>query len=296
MKIMHVPVMLKEVIEMLRLREDGVYVDATVGTGGHAEGILRSVNRCTLIGIDRDGEAIKITKERLKDCNVWLFRDNFSNMKAIVEGSGYKEVDGILLDLGVSSLQLKTERRGFSFLKDEPLNMRMDTRQPFTAEEIVNEYPEEELSRILWQYGEERLSRKIARAIITARKKKPISSCRELAQIIERVVGRRGRIHPATKTFQALRIEVNMELEELEMAINRGVRILKEGGRLCVLSYHSLEDRIVKNSFRRMAREGLINIITKKPLMPGMEEVSSNPASRSARLRVAEKRGSNYER
>jgi len=296
MKIMHVPVMLKEVIEMLRLREDGVYVDATVGTGGHAEGILRSVNRCTLIGIDRDGEAIKITKERLKDCNVWLFRDNFSNMKAIVEGSGYKEVDGILLDLGVSSLQLKTERRGFSFLKDEPLNMRMDTRQPFTAEEIVNEYPEEELSRILWQYGEERLSRKIARAIITARKKKPISSCRELAQIIERVVGRRGRIHPATKTFQALRIEVNRELEELEMAINRGVRILKEGGRLCVLSYHSLEDRIVKNSFRRMAREGLINIITKKPLMPGMEEVSSNPASRSARLRVAEKRGSNYER
>lgn len=301
-QILHVPVMLKEVIEMLRLKEGGIYVDATVGTGGHAEVILRSVRRCTLIGIDRDEEAIKIVRERLKGYNVHLFRDNFSNMKAIVvgdssqKGSGYKGVDGILLDLGVSSLQLKTERRGFSFLKDEPLNMRMDTRQRLSAEEVVNKYPEEDLARILWQYGEERLSRKIARAIVDARKKKPISSCRELAGIIEKAVGLprfagrgRGRIHPATKTFQALRIEVNRELEELEMAINAGVSILRKGGRFCVLSYHSLEDRIVKNSFRRMAREGLLNIITKKPLLPGIEEVSSNPSSRSARLRVAEK-------
>lgn len=287
----HVPVMLREVVEMLSLREGGIYVDATVGTGGHAEGILKSLRRCTLIGIDRDEEAIKITRERLKDYDVYLVRDNFSNMKAVVEDLGYKEVDGILLDLGVSSLQLKAERRGFSFLKDDPLDMRMDRSQRLTAQEVVNEYPEKDLARILWQYGEERLSRKIARAIVTARAKKPISSCRELAEIIERVTHRRGRIHPATKTFQALRIEVNGELKELQMAINAGVSILRGGGIFCILSYHSLEDKIVKDSFRKMAREGLLNVITRKPLVAGKEEISSNPSARSARLRVAEKKG-----
>lgn len=287
----HVPVMLREVIEMLRPQEGGIYVDATVGTGGHAEGILKSVRGCTLIGIDRDEKAIEIVSKRLKDYNVHLIRENFSNMKAIVKDSGYKEVDGILLDLGVSSFQLKGEGRGFSFLKDEPLNMRMDTRQRLTAEEIVNKYPEKELVHTLWQHGEERLSRRIARAIVIARNKRPITSCRELAQIIEKAVGRRGRIHPATKTFQALRIEVNKELEELEMAINAGVSILREGGRLCVLSYHSLEDRIVKDSLRRLAKEGLLKIITKKPFVPKKEEILSNPSSRSAKLRVAEKMG-----
>lgn len=289
MEVIHVPVMLEEVMKMLKVREGGIYVDATVGLGGHAENILKSTPRCTLIGIDRDEKAIEITKEKLKRYSVHLVRDSFSNMKDIVEGLGYKEVDGILLDLGVSSLQLKEGGRGFSFLKDEPLNMRMDARQKLTALEIVNKYSEKELANILWQYGEERFSRRIARAIVNSRTKKPIKTSRELARVIEEVVPGRGRIHPATKAFQALRIEVNKELTELKTAIEAGVSLLKKSGRFCILSYHSLEDRIVKHSFKRLAGEGCLNIITKKPITPSIEEVLSNPSSRSAKLRVGEK-------
>lgn len=289
MGIIHVPVMLKEVIEALKVREEGVYVDATIGTGGHAEGILKSVGECVVIGIDRDNRAIETAKERLSGYNVHLIRDRFSNMIAIVNALGYEMVDGILLDLGVSTLQLKEEGRGFSFLKDDPLDMRMDRRQRLTARDIVNNYSEKALTSLIYQYGEEKFSRRIARAIIKARQKGSIDSCKELAGIIEKAVGRRGKIHPATRTFQALRIEVNKELDELSMVIDAAAGLLKKGGRFCVLSYHSLEDRIVKNAFKRLVKEGMFNIITKKPLQPSIKERVLNPSSRSARLRVAER-------
>ena len=273
----------------LKVKESGVYIDGTVGLGGHAEFILQNIPGCTVIGIDRDDKALEIAKERLKGYDVRLERDNFSNMEAVTKGLGYEKVDGILLDLGVSTLQLKSEGRGFSFLKDEPLDMRMDNRQTLTALRIISGYPEKDLAHILWQYGEERFSRKIARAIVNAREQKPIRTCRELSQIIEKAIGRKGRIHPATKTFQALRIEVNKELTELSMAINTGINILKSGGRFCILSYHSLEDRIVKHSFKELARKGMVSIITKKPLIPKKEEQLLNPSSRSAKLRAAER-------
>lgn len=281
------PVMLKEVLEALMVKKSGVYVDGTVGLGGHAEGILSS--GCTLIGIDRDKEALEMSKKRLKKYNVFFAKDNFSNMEAVVKGLGYENVDGILLDLGVSTLHLKEEMRGFSFLKDEPLDMRMDQQQRLTAGMIVNKYSEKDLANLLWKYGEERFSRRIARAVVSARGKSAINTCRDLSRIIEKTVGRRSRIHPATKTFQALRIEVNRELAELSMAMNAWINILKSGGRFCVLSYHSLEDRIVKHSLRGLARKGLAAIITKRPLIPKREELESNPSSRSAKLRVAER-------
>ena len=290
MEIAHVPVMVEEVLRMLKVKKSGIYIDGTVGLGGHAEGILKSVEGgCTLIGIDKDEEALKIAKERLKGFDVHLIRDRFPNTDAVISNLGYREVDGILLDLGVSTLQLKSEGRGFSFLKDEPLDMRMDNRQTLTALRIISGYPEKDLAHILWQYGEERFSRKIARAIVNAREQKPIRTCRELSQIIEKAIGRKGRIHPATKTFQALRIEVNKELTELSMAINTGINILKSGGRFCILSYHSLEDRIVKHSFKELAHKGMVSIITKKPLIPKKEEQRLNPSSRSAKLRTVEK-------
>ncbi len=290
-----------EVLEALRIKDSGVYVDATVGLGGHAEGILQRAEECILIGIDRDDKALEISGERLKETatrlsgsktknyRIHLIRDSFSNIKAVVNGLGYIKVDGVLLDVGISALHLKAEGRGFSFLKDDPLDMRMDQRQRLTAEEVVNRYSEKDIASVIWQYGEERFSRRIARAIINTRHKKPIKSCRELAGIIERAVRRRGRIHPATRTFQALRIEVNKELAELSMAIDEGADILEAGGRFCVLSYHSLEDRIVKHAFKRLAKDGIFNIITRKPLVPGRQEQGLNPSSRSAKLRVAEK-------
>ncbi|MEK6529043.1 MAG: 16S rRNA (cytosine(1402)-N(4))-methyltransferase RsmH [Nitrospirota bacterium] len=289
MGITHKPVMAGEIVNALKVKESGVYVDATVGLGGHAEFILQNVPGCTLIGIDRDDKALEIAKERLKGYDVRLKRDNFSNMEAVTKELGYEKVDGVLLDLGVSSLQLKAEGRGFSFLKDEELDMRMDRRQSLTAAEIVNKYSEADLANVLWNYGEERFSRRISRAIVNARGKTPVRTCRELSHIIESVSGRRGRIHPATKTFQALRIEVNKELAELAEAIKAGTNIISSGGRICVLSYHSLEDRIVKRSFKELAGKGVITVITKKPLAPGNEERLSNPSSRSAKLRVAEK-------
>ena len=290
MEIVHVPVMREEVLEALQIVNSGVYVDATVGLGGHAEGIMQRAGECALIGIDRDDQAIEIAGRRLRDYKtVHLVRDSFSNIGTIVKALGYSKVNGILLDIGVSALHLKSEGRGFSFLKDEPLDMRMDKRQDLTAEIVVNKYSEKDLADIIWKFGEERFSRRIAKAIITARHKRPVRSCGDLAGIIEMSVRRRGRIHPATKTFQALRIEVNKELEELPAAIETGADLLDTGGRFCILSYHSLEDRIVKNAFRRLAKEGRFNIITRKPLVPARLERQSNPSSRSAKLRVGEK-------
>jgi 16S rRNA (cytosine1402-N4)-methyltransferase len=289
MSITHIPVMGQEILEALMVKSDGVYVDATIGMGGHTEGILQKAEGCTVIGIDRDEEALEIAKERLKSGHLHLVRDRFSNMKSAVNTLGYNEVDGILLDIGVSTLHLKADGRGFSFMKDEALDMRMDQGQKLTAEEVVNRYPEKELADVIWKYGEEWFSRRIVRAIVSSRLKKRIVSCSELAGIIEKAVRRRGRIHPATKTFQALRIEVNKELVELQAAIDGGAGLLKKGGRLCVISYHSLEDRIVKNAFKQLAKEGVFNIITRKPLVPSRQERILNPSSRSAKLRVGEK-------
>jgi 16S rRNA (cytosine1402-N4)-methyltransferase len=290
MNIVHVPVMREEVLRGLNLKKNGIYIDATLGLGGHAEGILQDSGGCTLVGIDRDGEALAAAKERLQGFeNVYLARDKFSHMKGVAAGFGVSQVDGILLDLGVSTLQLKDKGRGFSFLKDEPLDMRMNPEQELTAGIIVNTYPEKQLADIIWKYGEERNSRRIARALVRRRCKKPVLTCRELADIIEKTIGRRGRIHPATRTFQALRIEVNSELDELSMAVENGAQLLKEGGRLCVISYHSLEDRIVKHAYKRLAEEGMLRIITKKPLRPEQEEIKINPSSRSAKLRVSER-------
>jgi 16S rRNA (cytosine1402-N4)-methyltransferase len=290
MEIEHVPVMLEEVVEGLNLKSTGIYVDATVGLGGHAKSIIERAARCILIGIDRDERAIELASERLKDHkNIYFVRDRFSNMKAVVNSLGYRTVNGILIDAGVSSLHLKSEGRGFSFLKNDPLDMRMDLGQKLTAAIVVNKYSEKDLADVIWKYGEERHSRRIARAIIYARRTKPIEKCAELAALVERAVRRRGRIHPATRTFQALRIEVNAELHELPAAIEAGAELLDSQGRFCILSYHSLEDRIVKNAYKKLAKEGIFNIITKKPLVPNRREVEENPSSRSAKLRVGEK-------
>jgi 16S rRNA (cytosine1402-N4)-methyltransferase len=290
MGIIHVPVMREEVLEALNIKSTGIYVDATLGLGGHSEGILQQAEDCTLIGIDRDDRAIAIAEERLSGFrNVHLVRDSFSNMSDVVHDLGYNSVNGIILDAGVSTLHLKNEGTGFSFLKDEPLDMRMDLRQKLTAREVVNRYPEKDLATIIYEYGDEWRSRRIAKAIDYARKKQQINSCKELADIIEKSIGRHGRIHPATKTFQAIRIEVNKELEELSAAINAGADLLAPEGRFCVLSYHSLEDRIVKNAFKKLAKDGIFKIITKKPLVPGQAEQRLNPSSRSAKFRVGER-------
>lgn len=290
MGITHVPVMPGEVLEALNLKESGIYVDATVGLGGHAELILKNAKVGALIGIDRDEAAIGSARDRLKDfTNIHFAKESFSNIKAAVNSLGYAAVDGILLDIGVSTMQLKADGRGFSFMKDEPLDMRMDMSQELSAKEVVNSYREKDLATLIFEFGEERFSRKIAKAIVNERRKKRIETCSELAAIIEGALRGRGRIHPATRTFQALRIEVNKELDELSAGISSGADILNPGGRLCVLSYHSLEDRIVKNAFKKLASEGIFHIITRKPLVPSRQEIRSNPPSRSAKLRVAER-------
>lgn len=275
---------------MLRPGQNGIYVDATVGIGGHAENILRLIGpRGKLIGIDRDEDALKIAYRRLSNERVVLKKGNFSDMEVMLFTEGIREADGILFDLGISMLQLKEPGRGFSFISDERLDMRMDKTQSLSAWDVVNKYPERELERIIREFGEDRLSRKIAVSIVRQRSGKIIDTCSELSKLVERVYGKRGRIRPATKTFQALRIEVNKELDQLKAGLDASVRLLKRGGRLCVISYHSLEDRIVKNFISNNSKKGLLKVITKKPVTPGHEEIKMNPSSRSAKLRAAEK-------
>lgn len=279
-----------EVIEMLKPGQGGVYVDATIGAGGHAEKILACIGpEGKLIGIDRDDDALRVTERKLSDKRVVLKRGSFSDMEGLLHEEGISVVDGILFDLGVSMMQLKNLNRGFSFSSVERLDMRMDERQKVSAWDVVNKYPEKELERILKDFGEERLSRKIARAIIMVRGKKPIQTGVELSKIVEGVYGGRGRLHPATRTFQALRIEVNKELDQLTKGLEAALRLLKKGGRLCVIAYHSLEDRIVKHFLVNCSKSGLIKIITKKPITPLLEEQRFNPSSRSAKLRAAER-------
>lgn len=288
---MHVPVLLEESTEILLGNGGRVYVDCTVGLGGHAKRVLEKNPRAFLIGIDKDEEALTFAEEVLRDFEgrFSLYKADFVHLDEVLNVEGVSKVDGFLFDLGISMLQIKGDR-GFSFQVDAPLDMRMDREQDLTAYKVVNEYPERELARILWEYGEERFSRRIAKAIVERRRKKPIETTKELADIILSVYPERlkhGRIHPATKTFQAIRIEVNRELTNLKTALEKTLQFLNPRGRLVVISFHSLEDRIVKNFLRE--HSDLLRILTKKPITPSEEEVRRNPASRSAKLRAGER-------
>jgi 16S rRNA (cytosine1402-N4)-methyltransferase len=305
----HTPVMPKEVLELLQCKSGGIYVDATVGLGGHAQEILERIQpEGQFIGIDRDSETLEKAQARLKpySASLRLFHENYKNLPLILNNLASWPVDGILVDLGVSSYQLLSPERGFSFHSDVNLDMRMDRTQQWTAADLVNRLSESELADIIYQYGEERLSRRIASAIVQERSKTPILRCTQLAEVISRVIKVRGHqgIHPATRTFQALRIAVNEELEGLEDFLNEAFSFLKSGGRMVVISFHSLEDRIVKKAFRRLAgqcvceappelctcpRQELAKLLTTRPMTPGPEELAVNPRARSARLRSLER-------
>ncbi|GAB6065578.1 16S rRNA (cytosine(1402)-N(4))-methyltransferase RsmH [Aquifex pyrophilus] len=290
---MHRPVLLKESVDILTGNEGKIYLDCTLGLGGHAREILKRKKDIYLIGIDRDEEAIEIAKENLKEFSdrISLYKADFRYFDEVLRAEGVERVDGILFDLGVSMYQLKSER-GFSFQIDAPLDMRMDKEQTLTAYKVVNTYPERELIRILKEYGEEKFAVRIAKAIVNRREKKPIETTGELVEVIMSTVPefyKHGRIHPATKTFQAIRIEVNRELESLEEALYKTPEHLNPRGRLVVISFHSLEDRIVKRFMKEKEKEGVFRILTKKPITPSEEEIRENPASRSAKLRAAER-------
>jgi len=284
----HEPVLLSEVMEVLQVRKTGVYLDATAGGGGHSSEILKLLSKDgRLICTDRDEHAIERLKNRFQDERVTVRQTRFSGLKDKLGSLGIEGVDGILFDLGVSMFQLKEADRGFSFDSDAPLDMRMDSEGTLTAAHIVNRYPEKDIANILFEYADEKRSRRIARYIVTYRDKKKIETCRELAGIVERACGRRGKTHPATRTFQALRIAVNEEFHELEEGLRQSVDLLRSGGRIGVISYHSKEDRIVKNFFRDNAKNEVLSLVFKKPVVPSREEIRQNPSSRSAKLRGA---------
>lgn len=289
-KRIHIPVMVEEVIQLLNLKEDGIYVDATLGCGGHSvEIFMRLGSMGRLIGLDRDERAIECAKEVISDERVILKKSKFSQIKEILYEIGIEKIDGILFDLGVSMLQLKDLSRGFSFHSDEMLDMRMDQSTTLTAWDVVNKYPEYRLIQIFKDYGDEPFARKIAREIVRQRQKRTIDTCKELADLVKRIIPRKVKIHPATQVFQAIRIEVNREIDELREGLINSIDILKKGGRICIISYHSGEDRVVKNFFKEEEIKGKILIITKKPIVPSLEEIAKNPSARSARLRGGEK-------
>lgn len=303
----HIPVLLNECIEGLNIRKNGIYVDGTLGGAGHSKKIAIALeNTGTLIGIDRDEEAIKKAKDTLKQfTNVIYVQDNHDNIKEIIEKLNIDKVDGILLDLGVSSYQIDEETRGFSYIKNSPLDMRMDRTQELTAEKVVNEYSEEKLADIIYKYGEEKFSRLIARKICEYRKTKRIETTAELVEIIEKCVPKQAQGgHPAKRTFQAIRIEVNNEIEPLYNTVINAIDTLKTGGRLCIITFHSLEDRAVKEAYQDSIGKCTCppdlpycvcgnkpkgKIITKKPILPTQEEMENNSRSRSAKLRIFEK-------
>ncbi len=294
MEFLHYPVMHDEVLSSLTLPEDrdSVLIDCTTGEGGHTKLFLEKYPRVTVIGLDRDSEIQKKAVERLKEyttrfqpVNTW-FNDYLSSRES-------ESADAVLFDLGISIFHYEESERGFSFRKDEELDMRLDTSQSLTAATVVNEYREDTLADVIYRYGEERYSRRIARAVCEYRQGKRIETSRELADIIWSSVPREyryGRIHPATRTFQALRIEVNRELDRIEPALTEALRVLRKGGRVAVITFHSLEDRIVKWTFKdRAEKYGDIRILTKKPIVPTDMECDENPPSRSSKLRVVEK-------
>jgi 16S rRNA (cytosine1402-N4)-methyltransferase len=292
-KARHVPVLFQEVIEFIRVRPGGTYVDCTLGLAGHAEAIVRQLGSAGhLIGFDRDPEALELARTRLtRVCEelgsqapqVTLIGEAFSTIAEHVKAAS---VDGLLADFGASSLHFDEARRGFSFQADGPLDMRMDTRSGPTAEQVVNETSERELANLIYEYGEERRSRTVARAIVRGR---PVTSTAQLARIVASAVPPMKHIHPATKTFQALRIFVNQELQEIRALLEAAPGLLKPSARLVVISFHSLEDRIAKDSFREGAKKGIWNVLTRKPVTAKEEEINRNPRSRSAKLRAAER-------
>jgi 16S rRNA (cytosine1402-N4)-methyltransferase len=290
----HLPVLLVEVLEWLRIKPDGIYVDATLGAGGHSAAIAARLSSGRLISLDRDAQALAIARERLKEfaSRVTLVHTAFSRIAEAVQGLGIAKVDGVLADLGVSSMQLDQPERGFSFREAGPLDMRMSSGElaedELTAEEIVNRWPEKEVADLLYREAEERDSRRIARSIVRAR---PIRDTAHLATVVAGVRKQWGRqkLHPATKTFLALRIAVNRELEELGQFLSRTPATLNSGGRWVVLTYHSREDRPVKHAFQEADKAGTLKVLTKHVIVPGPEEQAANPRSRSAKLRCAEK-------
>ncbi len=285
-KLKHIPVLLKESINLLAPKPEGVYVDCTLGGGGHTEAIKVRCPECMIIAIDADYEVMIETRERLERFqDIEFVNDNFKNIKNIAKNL----VDGVLFDLGVSSYQIDEPSRGFSLQKDGPLDMSMDRSQKLTAEEIVNRSSQNELERIFREYGEERFSKRIARAIVQKREKGKIKSTLELREIIEKSIFTWKKRESVTRIFQALRIAVNQELENLEIALKGSIDLLKPAGRIVVISYHSLEDRIVKNAFREAGKQGTLSVLTKKPIQPSGGEIVSNPRARSAKLRAAEK-------
>lgn len=306
----HYSVLLEETIENLNIKADGIYVDGTLGGGGHALEIARRLSdKGHLFGIDQDDAAIEAAAERLNPFlgRVSLFRSNYCNMKNLLAEEGITEVDGIVLDLGVSSYQLDTEERGFSYRFDTALDMRMDRRQSLTARDIVNNYPELELYRIIRDYGEDQFAKNIAKHIVLAREKSPIETTGQLNEIIKAAIPAKMRQngHPSKRTFQAIRIECNRELEVLRDSLEDMLALLGPGGRLCIITFHSLEDRIVKSAFKQeenpcicppefpvcvCGRVSRGRVVTKKPILPSEEELIQNSRSKSAKLRVFEKK------
>ena len=288
----HVPVMAAEICALLAARSPRTIVDVTVGTGGHAEALLNAT-AARLIGLDRDPAALAVARDRLArfGARVSLHHADFAAIDAVLDRTGDDRVDAIVADLGMSSLALDDPSRGFSFRFDGPLDMRMNPEQALTAADLVNGESEAELARILYEYGEERASRRIARAIVNAREHSRISTTGEMRQIAERVLGwrRRGRVHPATRTFQALRIAVNHELESLATLLDRAPMRLAAGGRMAVLAYHSLEDRAVKNRMRELGETCEFTLPVRKAIRPSGVEIAQNPRARSARLRCVER-------
>ncbi len=305
----HIPVLLKETIEGLNIHPDGTYVDCTVGGGGHSKEILKKLNKGRVIAIDTDAEALDAAKVNLAPWagQIVFVHDNFHHLDAILKEAGIEKVQGLLMDLGVSSHQLDEGRRGFSFHQDAPLDMRMNQEEEIpTAKDIVNTYSQEDLTRIFYDYGEERWAKRIAEFIVKTRSKEEIESTDQLVNIIKASIPEkaRQRKHPARKVFQALRIEVNHELQVLEETLQSAVDHLAPRGRICVITFHSLEDRIVKNQFKKMATDCLcppelpvcvcghrkeIQLVNRKPILAGPEEGKENPRARSAKLRIAEK-------
>ena len=310
MTFQHYSVLLNETIEQLDIKENGIYVDGTLGGGGHASAVLQRLGETgRLIGIDQDAEAIEAATKRLEPWQeqVTLVRDNYCNLPAVLNSLGIDKVDGIMLDLGVSSYQLDNAERGFSYRYDTALDMRMDQRQTLTAKTIVNEWSQAELFRCIRDYGEDKFAQNIAKHIVQAREKKPIETTGELNDIIRAAIPAKMREkggHPSKRTFQAIRIACNRELEVLENSLDAFIDRLAPGGRLCIITFHSLEDRIVKNAFRRnenpctcppefpvcvCGRKPKVKLVTRKPIVSGEEELAENPRARSAKLRVAEK-------
>lgn len=310
MEFVHKSVLLNETIDGLNIQPDGIYVDGTLGGGGHAYEVCRRLgDKGSIVGIDQDAAAIEAAGVRLKDFGekVTIVRSNYRDMKSQLQKLGIDKVDGIVLDLGVSSYQLDTAERGFSYREDAPLDMRMDTRQTLTARDIVNDYGEQELYHIIRDYGEDKFARNIAKHIVAARKKAPIETTGQLVEIIRQSIPMKFQKmsgHPAKRTFQAIRIELNHELEVLKDSLDDMIDLLNPGGRICIITFHSLEDRIVKAAFRKnenpctcpsdfpvcvCGKVSKGSIITRKPILPSEEEMETNSRSKSAKLRIFER-------